>query len=513
MVLTAMILGGVASTGASLAVHQGQDNLAVQAMNHNITDIGAVIEDEVSHYGDALSHLAAAIGAQPDLTAGAFERITASLNTTRLPGATGIGYVVPATDEEIPRVQATWRARGAYRLDLQPGSTGTPHEFVVYVRSFANTSLAPGRDLTGSPQAADALRIARETGAFTVGAAHVLLRDRQLPVAEQQMSFTLAVPVLADPGPFGARALRGWVTMGVRAGDFLSAVLRSQAGGAIHVQLTDPSTGAATVLAEATEGRLIDEPTLHRTRILVVGQHTWHLAMQPTTELLGSADRWLTQATVIAGAVFTLLLATLVGALVDGRNRAMAEVDRKTLALRQDIERREAVERELQNLAFHDPLTGLANRKLFWDRLGQAMRAHSRSGETFAVFFIDLDGFKQVNDELGHGCGDLVLVEVARRLHECLRDSDTVARFGGDEFAVIAERLADAEDVHITAHRIVAAVSRPILMNDGEARISASVGIALNRPGAGPDDILRDADVAMYEAKSTGKSRHVLAPR
>jgi diguanylate cyclase (GGDEF)-like protein len=215
---------------------------------------------------------------------------------------------------------------------------------------------------------------------------------------------------------------------------------------------------------------------------------------------------------MLTGAVFTALLTALVGVLAGGRARAMDRVDAATAALRQDIERRQALEKELQRLAFHDPLTGLANRSLFYDRVTQAMRSHSRSSEeTFAVFFIDLDGFKLVNDELGHSAGDIVLCEVADRLRACLRDSDTVARFGGDEFAVILERLAVPDDVHITAERIVQAVQQPIDVGRREARVTASVGIALNRAGDTADDILREADLAMYTAKTTGKCRHVLA--
>jgi diguanylate cyclase (GGDEF)-like protein len=135
-----------------------------------------------------------------------------------------------------------------------------------------------------------------------------------------------------------------------------------------------------------------------------------------------------------------------------------------------------------------------------------------RAGHTFAVFFIDLDGFKQVNDELGHSAGDVVLKAVAARLRDCLRDGDTVARFGGDEFAVIAERLATAENVHVTADRIVCAVREPIDVGDGVfATVTASVGIALNSPGDTADDVLHEADLAMYTAKTTGKGRHVLA--
>jgi diguanylate cyclase (GGDEF)-like protein len=299
--------------------------------------------------------------------------------------------------------------------------------------------------------------------------------------------------------------------MGVRGGDFLSQTLHSQAQGAIQMELVDPSVSESTVIAQATAGARMDSPKLNRTQVLLVGQHIWRVIMWPTTNLLSATDRRSAEFTVLAGTVFTVLLATLVGVLAGGRSRAMDRVDVATAALRKDIERREALEKELQRLAFHDPLTGLANRSLFYDRVGQTMRSHARADESFAVFFIDLDGFKQVNDELGHSAGDIVLCEVAARLRDSLRDSDTVARFGGDEFAVILERLLTPDDVHITAQRIVEAVQRPIDVGRCEASVTASVGVALNRAGDTADDILREADLAMYTAKTTGKSRHVLA--
>jgi diguanylate cyclase (GGDEF)-like protein len=112
---------------------------------------------------------------------------------------------------------------------------------------------------------------------------------------------------------------------------------------------------------------------------------------------------------------------------------------------------------------------------------------------------------------MGHSAGDAVLCEVAKRLLDCTRDSDTVARFGGDEFSVLLERLTDPEDVFITADRIVEALRQPITIGTRQATVTASVGIALNRIGDTADDILREADMAMYTAKTTGKSRHVLA--
>ena len=511
--LAVLLVGGLASAGMSLALQRNQQRLATQLMDRAADQLGGIVDDEASHYRDVLADLTAAIGTQPVLTRAVFDGMTANLNPARLPGVTGVTFVVPALDGQLPGVQAAWRARGAIGLTLKSAGTGIDHQFVVFGRSFVGAAPVLGRDLSVSPETSDALRIARETGEFTISKAHVLLRDRTLPRERQQMSFTLAMSVFGRPDAAGARPLRGWVAMGVRGGDFLGETLRIESRGTMQARLSDPAGGSEAVIAAFAGGTRMAVPSLYRERTIVVGQRAWHMSLWPTTALLSASDRWGGRLALLAGLSITALLATLVGVLAFGRNRAMNDVDNATAALREDIRRREAVERELHRLAFHDQLTGLANRGLFYDRVGQALHTHARSGESFAVFFLDLDGFKQVNDEYGHSAGDVVLREVAERLRACLRDGDTVARFGGDEFAVIVEHLADPGDVHRTADRIVTAVRHPINLGPREALVTASVGIALNRPGDTADDILREADVAMYTAKTTGKSRHVLAAR
>ncbi|HEY7272703.1 MAG TPA: GGDEF domain-containing protein [Actinoplanes sp.] len=508
LVLAVLVLGGGATTAAALVANRSQQQLATQEMDHYIDDLSDVITEQVNDYGDALTDLAAGISAQQFLSAGDFATMASSLDNRRLPGATGVGFVVAAADDEVAAVQAHWRSHGATGLTLVAAGTGVEHKFVIFSHSFTATGGSPGRDLSQVQQTEDVLRISRETGAFTIGHPLVLYRDRNLPSAQQQLSFTLGVPVQSRSGSAAA-----WVVMGVRGRDFLNQTVGRQAAGAIRMDLIDPAVGSDALIAQVSGGKLMPDRSLERTRTLALGHHTWQLRLRPTTGLLSVTDRWATRLAIAVGAAFTLLLATLVAVLVSGRNRAMDRVDEATAALREDIRRREAVEAELQRLALHDPLTGLANRVLFYERVGHALTTHARAGETFAVLFIDLDGFKQVNDRFGHSAGDAVLRTVADRLSGCLRDSDTVARFGGDEFAVVVERLAAPGDVQITAERIVTAVGRPIEVGSNQTRVTASVGIALNHPGDSADDILREADLAMYTAKTTGKSRHVLAGR
>ncbi|HYE19237.1 MAG TPA: diguanylate cyclase, partial [Tepidisphaeraceae bacterium] len=177
-----------------------------------------------------------------------------------------------------------------------------------------------------------------------------------------------------------------------------------------------------------------------------------------------------------------------------------------------DVTDRKAVEERLVREALYDSLTGLANRVLIRNRLEQVLARARRNPEArFAVLFLDLDRFKVINDGLGHWVGDELLVEVARRLQTCVRPSDTVARLGGDEFIVLLEDLrADADAVRV-AERVQELLKSAFVLGDHEVFTSASVGIvAGSGEYASVQDLLRDADAAMYRAKALGKSRHEL---
>ena len=178
-------------------------------------------------------------------------------------------------------------------------------------------------------------------------------------------------------------------------------------------------------------------------------------------------------------------------------------------------ERKLAVEQLLEN-ALHDSLTGLPNRRLFLDRLhGAASRASRHPGALFAVLYLDLDDFKPINDTFGHAIGDQLLVQVSRRLEHCLRPSDTVARvgdtlarLGGDEFTVLVEDMNDDSDAIRVARRIHEEVSRPFFIGGHEMSTTVSIGVAVNSGTIDPEELLRDADAAMYRAKKEGKGRH-----
>jgi diguanylate cyclase (GGDEF)-like protein len=183
--------------------------------------------------------------------------------------------------------------------------------------------------------------------------------------------------------------------------------------------------------------------------------------------------------------------------------------------LRRLLSERENREQQLRHDSLHDALTGLPNRTLFMRRLSDATH-RARRGEDglFAVLFLDLDGFKLVNDSMGHHVGDELLVTVARRLEECVRGGDIVARLGGDEFAILLERIADARDSAVVAERVQRALTAPLNIGGYEHVSSASIGVALST-GANeqPEYLLRSADIAMYRAKNGGRGRYEMFDR
>jgi len=179
------------------------------------------------------------------------------------------------------------------------------------------------------------------------------------------------------------------------------------------------------------------------------------------------------------------------------------------VANQRDITERRAFQEQLTRQAYHDALTGLPNRALFQSRLEVALARAARRHRTIAVLFVDLDRFKVINDSLGHDTGDDLLVAVAARLREAVRDEDTVARLSGDEFTVLLEEVEDEVEAANVAQRIIDDIRQAIDLDGHQVFVGASVGIALSRSGEDrAEDLLRDADLAMYRAKEQGRSRY-----
>ncbi|HEY4410383.1 MAG TPA: EAL domain-containing protein [Acidimicrobiia bacterium] len=245
-----------------------------------------------------------------------------------------------------------------------------------------------------------------------------------------------------------------------------------------------------------------------------LGRRPWALSHQIRTRR--SAVTGPTALAGVAGVGVPVLVGPEVTAVLEFFSQERSEPDDALLEallaggiqLGRVVERARA-EKALADQALHDHLTGLPNRALFLNRLNHALSRGDRSPNRVAVLFLDLDGFKLVNDSLGHDVGDALLVAVARRLRGALRPGDTLARFGGDEFTILCEQLADEEQALAVAQRLSDTLLEPIeLAGGGEVVVSTSIGLAFSgRPDDSADHLLRDADVAMYRAKEQGRAR------
>jgi diguanylate cyclase (GGDEF)-like protein len=192
------------------------------------------------------------------------------------------------------------------------------------------------------------------------------------------------------------------------------------------------------------------------------------------------------------------------------------EVGHLTAAFNRLLEKLMASRAELAQMANHDPLTGLPNRLLLADRMHQTLARSNRNGKGLAVLFLDLDDFKPINDHLGHEAGDLALIEIARRLSSVVREADTLARVGGDEFVIVISDLDTTKDVAqaaacVVASKCIEAVSAPMTIKNEVRSVGISIGIAMGTGASSFDDLLSAADTAMYRAKQKEKAQYVLA--
>ena len=259
--------------------------------------------------------------------------------------------------------------------------------------------------------------------------------------------------------------------------------------------VTTYESGRTAISRDRHDVTLVDYRLGERTGLDLVREAVAEGCKAPIILLTGQNSRALDLQAMKAGAVDYLVKGEITAPLLDR-------------AIRYAIERKE-VEERLRMLAHYDVLTGLANRSLFQFRLREAVAQAKRTGQRVAVLLLDLDHFKDINDTLGHPAGDLLLKGVSERLRACARETDTVARLGGDEYAVIATNVKEAEGADVLALKIIDAIARPFHLDGEEVFARTSVGIALTGADVDePEDILKNADMALYQAKSEGRGTY-----
>jgi diguanylate cyclase (GGDEF)-like protein/PAS domain S-box-containing protein len=314
--------------------------------------------------------------------------------------------------------------------------------------------------------------------------------------------------LVASSGTVLVRRLRSAARQVEEAGSRLK-VLVEHVPAAVYIDMADPDVSDGGRLAYMSPQ--VSAILGYRPEELVDDSELWPSRIHPddrAAAIAAYADHWRTGEPLRAE--YRMLAKD--GSEVWVRDEAYAMADdpsgrRVSQGLLIDTTDRKVLESKLIHDALHDPLTGLANRALFYDRVSHALDLSQREGRTVTVLFLDLDGFKQINDTMGHGEGDHLLRMVANRLRACARATDTVARLGGDEFAVLVEDTAVARSTERLIDRIREQMAFPFTLAGREVRISASVGSA-SAIGGEVDEILRHADVAMYAAKRAEKGSH-----
>ena len=276
--------------------------------------------------------------------------------------------------------------------------------------------------------------------------------------------------------------------------DFMASLYGKPAPGltfSIYDEI-NPVADALMYRSGDAPGNVPSIAALKANEYMVVAGHTWMLTLQAQDEFIDHFGRNAASSIAVAGVGLSLSMALLAWFMVTGRARALQLAANMT--------------EELRHMAQHDLLTDLPNRALFSDRVEQELAHAKRNNGRFAVFFLDLDSFKPINDTYGHSVGDQVLQQVARRLQDVIRASDTVGRIGGDEFVVLMPELATADAARGLAEKIRQAVRQPLSVDGRELNISCSIGIALY-PDDGSDQITltKHADDAMYRAKASGR--------
>jgi diguanylate cyclase len=351
--------------------------------------------------------------------------------------------------------------------------------------------------------------------------------DSSLPLIERVLSMTYVI--------FDVLVLALVIRLAIGGGDrsraylFMTAgwlvLVASDAGRAVLVLVGayDPSSpieagwlasyalwGAAVLHPSiATLTDPIPAPRTSLTPVRLVALASAALMAPAILAIQAVRDQRLDVPVIVAGcALLFLLVLVRMADLVRQNEATVRELRGTEGVLRASLRERDDLAAQLEHQAFHDGLTDLANRALFNDRVRHALARARREGGSLAVLFVDLDDFKVVNDNLGHGAGDRLLREVAARLRGCLRDADTVGRLGGDEFAILAEDT-DLEEARVLAERVLATLGAPFPLVGGQVTVRASVGIAVDeRPGLDEAQLLRNADIAMYVAKDRGKGTY-----
>jgi diguanylate cyclase (GGDEF)-like protein len=511
-VAAGLVLAGTLGSllGARAVAHSDADRARL-AFHLASTEIASSLKQAIQHEEDLIVSASAFVRGNANASPADFDRWSESVYAMRrYPELQNIGLVAAVAASDLPAFKAhlasnpvrPWGPQsvgpaGSFQI-TPPGKRPYYCFAVAGLARTAATYLPAGLDYcTLAPQ----LILDRESG--LTGYAPVVDGGTTLLGVETPVYRGGVVPSTTAARQ---RAFVGWLGELLAPNIVLNSALQGHSNLAVkfaynsrfsHVAFTrgTPPAGAQSTTIDLLVGR----------EALGNGHEGWTLQTFGAGVPRGVFGNWNSLTLLIGGSLLSVMLGLLVLILSTGRMRALSLVREKTRELSQK-------NRELSHQALHDMLTGVPNRALVLDRAEQLIaRAARQPGIVAGALFIDIDGFKHVNDELGHAAGDQLLRTVAERLRGAVREQDTVGRIGGDEFVVLGELTVGAPTLEHLADRLTEILSEPVELDHARKAISvtASIGVAVG-PYPTPDALLRDADLALYAAKAAGKDRYVL---
>lgn len=512
--LTLFILAASLGVTTLLWQHE-QRNIAIdqqKSFDFNLREATSSIEQRMAAYEQVLRGVQGLYAASGEVERSEFQVYVDALQLgANYSGIQGVGIIPIVPQAQKNTHIAAMHQQGFFNYTIKPEGRRDIYTPVIQFEPFVGRNLLMlGRDPYAVPSRRSAMEQARDSGAPAITGKVKLAVETE---TEVQPGFVMFLPMYkkgARSDTIAARRanINGWVIANFRMNK-LMAGLYGKSSATADIKIYDgiamtPQNLLYDSLAANGRPRNIEKmhnKPLEATEYIAVGGHTWTLAIRslPEFDVLQGKDS--SRLIAIAGVGLSLLLTLLSWTLLSGRARAMLLARKMTRELR-------ASEARFRHQAQHDALTGLPNRALFSDRLEQALAQAKRQRKRLALMFVDLDAFKPINDNLGHHVGDFLLKEVAARMQQHVRASDTVARMGGDEFVVLLSSIEEMPDALLLAELIRRAISQPFAMPDGKIlNISSSIGVAVY-PENGMDEIQlsRNADSAMYCAKQNGRN-------
>jgi len=487
VVVLLVFLGSVGSVVGAVAVARSDGSKSRQTFVASAADIASTLRLALQHEQDLTISAGAFLTGNPDVTQGEFAQWTKAVRAfSRYPELQTISEIKMVTNAQLPAFAARQEAYPAG--PLSPNGTfevtppGPRPYYCLAVAAEARTAkldLPDGIDYCTTVLGKDLLQ-SRDSGI-----------NEYFPYKSGKTEDLAVGAAIYEGGTVprtvaGRRAaLVGWTGTAILPGVLLGTALKGHPSTAVVFHY-----GAGTSNVSYKEG---SAPKCAQSTSITIS-NGWHVDVFGAVTGSGVLSNGNALSLLVSGIVVSLMLGLLLYVLGTGRSRALVLVDERT--------------DELRYQAFHDSLTGLPNRALILDRIGHMMARARREHTNVAALFLDLDNFKDINDTLGHKSGDELLAGVGARLSSVLREGDSVGRLGGDEFVMLAEGSAEDGVAEEVAQRILTALEPPfeISGSDMPLTVNASIGIATG-DRATPEELLRDADIALYEAKAAGKSR------